>query len=449
MSAQVPAEEAKNPPIDISKAVDMGVAMPTPLDKFIALTLLVKTKKIDWNGVFNAVAVDINPDNYTDTEVLVPQVLGLRMADGIMAIQAKDAEMLGKAASDIEKLAKKIDVSDDDLSRARRVRTLANEGKWLDVYRELAFLQQDIMQKLDQNPNDQRAALLMISGWIQGSRYSSKLILAHYSAASSNILREPLLVSALIKKSEALPAKTQAAALRRPHRRDPSQAAQDRGRRHRRPDPQGPGRERRHTCHGLREGNHQRKITHPLSPTPSSHETSPLHHSSSRRDLRVRRRHAFADPSLAEEDAYNMSVYYTQRGFAMAPTNTNGVGASGTMIRFIVPVSKGLDYVFLAGIDLAVKDIDIYVYDEVGNLILDDRRPTRRAGVKFRSAYNGTVQVYLHLKSAVGLGAYSVLVGRRGAVRENYIPTSPDDSLVESPSAPAESPATTTETTDP
>ncbi len=146
----------------------------------------------------------------------------------------------------------------------------------------------------------------------------------------------------------------------------------------------------------------------------------------------------FADPSAAEEDAYSMSVYYTQRGYAMAPTNTNGVGASGTMIRFIVPVSKGLDYVFLAGIDEAVRDIDIYVYDEVGSLILDDRRPARRAGVKFRSAYNGTVQVYLHLKSANGLGAYSVLVGRRGSVREAYTPTNPDGSLVEDPSLPEE-----------
>lgn len=148
-----------------------------------------------------------------------------------------------------------------------------------------------------------------------------------------------------------------------------------------------------------------------------------------------------ADPSAAEEDAYSMSVYYTQRGYAMAPTNTNGVGASGTMIRFIVPVSKGLDYVFLAGIDNAVKDIDIYVYDEVGSLILDDRRPARRAGVKFRSAYNGTVQVYLHLRAADGLGAYSVLVGRRGSVRESYTPTNPDGSLVEDPSLPEESKA--------
>jgi hypothetical protein len=208
LASQIASAQPKNPAIDTSQAIDMGVAMPTPLDKFLALTLLVTIKKIDWNGVFNACAADINPDNYTDTEVLIPQVLGLRIADGVMAVQAKDAELLGKAASDIEKLAKKLDVSDGDLARARRVRSLANEGKWLDVYRELAFLQQDIMQKLEANPKDQRSSLLMISGWIQGSRYTSRLILAHYSDASSNILREPLLVDALIKKSDLLPAKT-------------------------------------------------------------------------------------------------------------------------------------------------------------------------------------------------------------------------------------------------
>lgn len=179
--------------------------MPTPIDKFMALTLLVKTKNIDWQGTFKLVAADIDPDKFTDTEVLIPQVLGLRIADGIMAVQAKDAELLGKAASDIEKLAVKLKVADSDLARARRVRALANDGKWLDVYRELGFLQQDIMQKLEENPKDQRSSLLMISGWLQGSRYSSKLILAHYSKASSNILREPLLVDALIKKCQALP----------------------------------------------------------------------------------------------------------------------------------------------------------------------------------------------------------------------------------------------------
>ncbi|MGF1656318.1 MAG: hypothetical protein ACFCU3_04990 [Verrucomicrobiales bacterium] len=122
---------------------------------------------------------------------------------------------------------------------------------------------------------------------------------------------------------------------------------------------------------------------------------------------------ALADPAKAEDDAYSMAVYYTQRGFAMAPTNHNGVGGTGTVIRFIIPVTRGLDYAFLVGVDQAMRDVDLYVYDEVGNLILDDRRPNRRAGVRFRSSYSGTVQVYLHIASASGLASYSVLVGRR------------------------------------
>jgi hypothetical protein len=140
-----------------------------------------------------------------------------------------------------------------------------------------------------------------------------------------------------------------------------------------------------------------------------------------------------ADPAAAEDDAYKMSGHYTSTGFAMTPTNTNGVGGPGTIVRFIVPVSKGLDYVFLAGIDAAVLDLDLYVYDEVGNLILDDRRSERRAGVKFRSAYNGTVQIYLHLRSTDGIGAYSVLVGRRGAVRDKHEQAAPEEAISADP----------------
>lgn len=133
---------------------------------------------------------------------------------------------------------------------------------------------------------------------------------------------------------------------------------------------------------------------------------------------------AFADPTKAEDDAYSMGVYYTQRGFAMAP-NSSGLGGSGYTVRFLIPVSKGLDYVFLVGIDQFAKDVDLYVYDEVGSLILDDRRPAARAGVKFRSSYNGTVQVYLHMARADGLAAYSVLVGRRGVEKGAASPVEP------------------------
>ena len=135
---------------------------------------------------------------------------------------------------------------------------------------------------------------------------------------------------------------------------------------------------------------------------------------------------AMADPAKAEDDAYSMAVRYSARGFAMNPTNHNGVGGSGFTVRFLIPVSKGLDYVFLVGVDAFVKETGIYVYDEVGGLILDDRRRQTRAGVQFRSSYNGTVQVYLNLGRTVGLGSYSVLIGRRGEEKREDNPTTPN-----------------------
>lgn len=144
-----------------------------------------------------------------------------------------------------------------------------------------------------------------------------------------------------------------------------------------------------------------------------------------------------ADPATAENDAYKMSTYYSSIGYTMTPSNINGLGTSGNIVRFIVPVSKGLDYVFLAGIDDSVLDIDLYVYDEVGGLIKEDRRSIRRAGVKFRSSYNGTVQVYLHMTATSGMGAYSVLVGRRGTARDKHEQATPDAPLSSDPEIPA------------
>ncbi len=129
-----------------------------------------------------------------------------------------------------------------------------------------------------------------------------------------------------------------------------------------------------------------------------------------------------ADPREAEDVAYRMAGNYVAKGFSMAPTDHSGVLGGGQAIRFLIPVTKGLDYVFLAGADQSALDVDVYVYDEVGNLILDDRRSTRLAGVQFRAAYNGTAMVYLHMGRADGLASYYVLVGRRGVAKGGPIP---------------------------
>ena len=121
-----------------------------------------------------------------------------------------------------------------------------------------------------------------------------------------------------------------------------------------------------------------------------------------------------ADPAKAEDDCYSMAVHYTARGFAMSPTNTSGVATAGFIVKVMIPITKGLDYVILVGRDKFAKDVDLYVYDEDGQLILDDRRTDTRAGVKFRASYTGTCEAFVHMARAHGLAAYALLVGRRG-----------------------------------
>jgi hypothetical protein len=186
-------------------AKDAGLGMPTPYDKFLALDQALTGAKVDWAQTFRKVAVDIDADALTDKDVAIPMALGVRIADGVMAVKAHDAELLNKCAADIEKLAKKIGIADTELGRARAVRTAANKGEWMKVFMELGFFQQDIMKKIEDKEHATRGTLLIVSGWMQGARYTSTVIEDNYSPAASNILREPMLAKALMEKVDALP----------------------------------------------------------------------------------------------------------------------------------------------------------------------------------------------------------------------------------------------------
>jgi hypothetical protein len=201
---QAAEDKDEKAPFDPKNAKDAGVGMPTPYDKFIALDQVLTKTKVNWEQTFRKVAVDVDPDAFTDKEVVIPMVLGIRIADGVMAIKAHDAELLNKCAADIEKLAKKIGVADADLTRARAVRAAANKGEWLKVFMELGFFQQDIMKKIDQKENATHGTFLVVAGWMQGARYTTTVVGENYTAETSNLLREPLLARALKEKVESV-----------------------------------------------------------------------------------------------------------------------------------------------------------------------------------------------------------------------------------------------------
>lgn len=196
-----PGQDEKKSFKDAKIVTGENMIRPNPYDKFIALDSALGTGKVKWKEVMNRTEVNIDPDTLKDTKVAIPAVLGFRICDGIMAIKARDAEKLNSCADHIEKLGKKLGVTDDDLRRAKMVRSFATRGEWGRVFLELGYLQQDIERVLQRESNMGGKApvrkILYAAGWLQGARYTSGLVQQNYSVKTAGILREPLLVKEL------------------------------------------------------------------------------------------------------------------------------------------------------------------------------------------------------------------------------------------------------------
>lgn len=177
------------------------------MDKFLGLDAALGSKGVKWSTVYNEVAANADLNALKD-ETDVSLALGVRIADGIMAVKAQDANALNDCASDIEALAKKLKVSEAQLERAKKTRALANKGQWLMVFWEMGCLQVDILKSLSEKGNEKRRTLIITAGWMQGAHYAAHVINQRYTPELSNYLREPLLVKQLIKEMKALPEKT-------------------------------------------------------------------------------------------------------------------------------------------------------------------------------------------------------------------------------------------------
>ncbi len=186
-----------------AKTVSSGENMirPNPYDKFIALDAALGAGTVKWKEVMNRTEVNIDPDSVKDTKVAIPALLGFRICDGVMAIKARDAEKLNSCADQIEKLGKKLGVTDEDLRRAKMVRSFATRGEWGRVFLELGYLQQDIEAVLQRESGSGSKApvrkILYAAGWLQGARYTSNLVKDNYNERTGGLLREPLLVKEL------------------------------------------------------------------------------------------------------------------------------------------------------------------------------------------------------------------------------------------------------------
>ncbi|WP_395752692.1 hypothetical protein [Prosthecobacter sp.] len=202
------AQEQKAP-FDMSQAKSSELGLPSPMDKLLGLDAALGGKSVAWAGIYKEIARNADLSSLKD-ETNICLALGVRIADGIVAVKAQDANALNDCATDIEALAKKLKMSDTQLERAKKTRALANKGQWTLVFWEMGCLQVDIVHSLNEQGNEKRRTLIIASGWLQGVHYAMHVINSRYTPALSNLLREPMLVKAMMAEMKSLPAATRA-----------------------------------------------------------------------------------------------------------------------------------------------------------------------------------------------------------------------------------------------
>jgi hypothetical protein len=116
-----------------------------------------------------------------------------------------------------------------------------------------------------------------------------------------------------------------------------------------------------------------------------------------------------SDPKESREDARKIAVKFRDRGYNISPIANGDNFKSQTIFNF--ELTKGLDCVFMVGIDEAMPDVDLYVKDDVGNMVAQDTRTIRRACVEFTASSNGVYTIIVKPTPSAVMGHFTVLGG--------------------------------------
>src|SRR5256885_9367723 len=175
------------PADQLEKAVRSdSITIPTPGELFAALGKLEKT---NWSGQYRGPM----PVTYRNRAQIALNLGGL-IADGFIAVEAKDSQQVKNIGSDIIKLAKALGVSEKLLSRGNSINEFAENNEWDTLQEELEATQNEVKSSMQSHADQDLVILVTLGGWIRGTQVVTTAIVKDYNEGSARVLRQPALV---------------------------------------------------------------------------------------------------------------------------------------------------------------------------------------------------------------------------------------------------------------
>jgi hypothetical protein len=169
-----------------------SMSIPTPGELFAALS---KGGKINWSAQYRGPM----PVTYRNRAQIALNLGGL-IADGFIAVEAKDGQQVKNIGSDIIKLAKALGVSEKLLSRGNSINEFADHNEWDTLQEELEATQNEVKASMQSHADQDLVILVTLGGWIRGTQVVTGAIMQSYNERSANVLRQPALVNLMQSK---------------------------------------------------------------------------------------------------------------------------------------------------------------------------------------------------------------------------------------------------------
>lgn len=163
-----------------------SISIPTPGELFAALA---KPAKVNWAAQYRGPI----PVTYRNRAQIALNLGGL-IADGFVAVAAKDGQQVKNIGSDIIKLAKALGVSEKLLSRGKTLNEFAENNEWATLQEELEATENEVKSAMQSHADQDLVILVTLGGWIRGTQVVTAAILDNYDERSARVLRQPAMV---------------------------------------------------------------------------------------------------------------------------------------------------------------------------------------------------------------------------------------------------------------
>ena len=122
-------------------------------------------------------------------------LLGAVIAEGFIAVEAKDADQVERLGRAVLTLSRGLGVQRWALPRSRSIVEHAESGDWAGVREEWNHVLPDVQQGMTALRSEALAHVVSLGGWARGAEALATLVGQKYSAEGAELLRRPLMIA--------------------------------------------------------------------------------------------------------------------------------------------------------------------------------------------------------------------------------------------------------------